>query len=901
MNLQFITKGLFTLFLSAFCFIANSQSSFVVVEGTIFNETGEPLYNTGISVFRKDSFALLAYENSGNLNSFSIKIKCSSPDSLLVKVSYSGYHSKIHTIYAVPGNKYKLEFSLQINYTELSPITITPPPIWKRGDTTFFNISAFKDGDERKLIDILFKLPGFRINESGDIFYKGKRVEKVRIGGEELFADKPELLARTFPIHVLKNIQALENQSRNELLKGLEPGEIVILNLDLDKKVVHKVFGDAEIGMGTLGRYKFNPVAFSVAGKIKSGLISNNNNAGNNTKTWNQNKNHGALYSEATSPLISTGAIPYIDNFSNSRYINNTTFDNRFQVNIPISKSIKTNTELTFIHDKSKQLSNEILYLYSDSVYKQRFSNTVGKSVFSLMKINELIEWDINKKSSLKINNYFIADYSQKNMNMLFFQNDSGFSSINLVKNKWRVWQINGNYTMRYSFNHAIELSWNYSHLNLPQNISGYSPFLNRDFPLPDSSYTRLVQPTDNLLKSISLKLSYFSIFAKRKIVYNFYYNQKKLYRNSVLQINKENQSGNPLYLKNESGTGVYILNEFYTDFNFYFSVFNTMFSSKTELGAVKISSTNNAVRNKNVQPKILISLNQKKSYSKILEGEFELVYKQIPAQIYSLSTEAFPNGFASYQSYRNIFIPSQSATASYRLNFSFKNYSVLWLSLNYQKNYTSAIFQPSFDILSSISIDSTVRQPSSSLFSLTTYTFPFLPLGIKINLFNSTSRFGSLSNVNQSIFRVAFLSVKNSIEAIRNWNKKTFLTLKFESHISQNIVTKQITNNFLNKTVNNTALFSLKQKIGKTAYTIVSLEWIKNSSSGFADAQGLFADIDFKKEFPQKKIALALKLENIANQANYRLYNSYSPLFQSLLTIPLIKRNLMISGSWSF
>lgn len=894
-------KGLIFFFLLFASYVALGQENIVTVEGTVTSETGEQLKDINISVSRSNPLQLLVYRNTDNSSDFSIKVPCAKPDTFLINVSLSGFYTQTATIYAVPGKTYKFSFLLKVNYIELEKIILSPPPVWKKGDTTFFNIAAFKDGDERKLVDILSKLPGFHINESGDILYKGKKIEKIKIGGEELFADKPDLLARTFPIHVLKNIQTLENQNRNELLKGLVPDDEVILNLDLDKNAVLHLFGDAEAGLGTKNRYKFKPVAFSLKNKIKAGLISNNNNDGDNIKSWMRYKYLGTLFPEAVSKLISTGVTPFINDFNDSRYIHNTTFDNRVQVNIPLSKSLKTNTEFDLIHDKSTQSSYEDIYFYSDSVYKRKLSNNAGKSIYRFASVNEKIEWTISKKSSLKINAFLLYDNSSRNTNTNFLQGDTTYFLDNLIENKWRSWQADGDYTLRQSDRHALELTWQYSHLRLPQKVSGYSPSLYKDFPLPDSSYSMLFQPINNFFNAFNLKLSYFAKSAKRKAVYNLYYTQKQLYRNSLLQINDKFQASTPVYLNDLSGTGRYSIHELYTEYSNWFSIFNVPLIFIVDLGAIRLSSFNDMIEKTNTQPRISIGIDQKQAYSKISEGEFELKYKQVPPDIYNLSTEVFPNGFASFQSYRNIFLPSRYTEASYHISFSFKNYSILNSYLHYQRNFTSYIIQPTYDILSSTSIDSAVHQSSSTLFSLSTYSFPFLPLSIKVTLNNNISRYGYLSNIGQSLNKMAFISLTNSIELVRNWNKKTFFTLKYTNQLSRNSSSKQAQNPYLNKTINNNVLLSLKQNLGKTAYVILSSEWINNSSTGSKNASGIFMDLDFKKEFPKNRIWLAAKLENITNQSTYRIYNSYSPLYQSLLTIPLIRRNIMISASWSF
>ena len=64
------------------------------------------------------------------------------------------------------------------NYTLRADIildeVVVKMPIVVRGDTLIYNADSFKNGSERKLEDIIDKLPGVEINDSGQIEVEGK-------------------------------------------------------------------------------------------------------------------------------------------------------------------------------------------------------------------------------------------------------------------------------------------------------------------------------------------------------------------------------------------------------------------------------------------------------------------------------------------------------------------------------------------------------------------------------------------------------------------------------------------------------------------------------------------------------------------------------------------------------
>ena len=131
-------------------------------------------------------------------------------------------------------------------------IVATKRPITIQNDTTTYNVDAFRDGTERKLQDILKKLPGIDVNEkSGQIRFKGKPIETVLLEGDNLFGANYTLGTKNISADIIKEVQAIENYSDNYVLKGLEKDERVALNVKLVKSKFN-LSGLSELGIGML-------------------------------------------------------------------------------------------------------------------------------------------------------------------------------------------------------------------------------------------------------------------------------------------------------------------------------------------------------------------------------------------------------------------------------------------------------------------------------------------------------------------------------------------------------------------------------------------------------------------------------------------------------------------------
>ena len=71
-------------------------------------------------------------------------------------------------------------------------------PVTVKGDTIVYNADSFKNGTERKLEDILEKLPGVEVTDDGEIEVEGRIVSKVMVDGKDFFDGIQKLRPKIF-------------------------------------------------------------------------------------------------------------------------------------------------------------------------------------------------------------------------------------------------------------------------------------------------------------------------------------------------------------------------------------------------------------------------------------------------------------------------------------------------------------------------------------------------------------------------------------------------------------------------------------------------------------------------------------------------------------------------------
>ncbi len=884
------------VFLFFFNCIISLQSQHIELQGSVYNTTNTPLLNCNITVRNATSNKTICYLNTGDQNIFSIKLKWNKQDTLFIEASYSGFEKKIITLIVNKADVYNLNFNLEIAVKKDDEVTIIAnKPTWKNGDTTFFKVDLYKEPVQRKLGEVIAKLPGFRIDANGNLLFKNKIIQSITIDGEELFADKINLLLKNIPLHVINTIQALENQNSNTKLKGLFGDDEVTVNIGLKKDKLNALFGDAEAGIGTKKRYLANPVIFKLLKAFKIALISDNNNYGKSLDYIENYQLKGRLYTETESGNINNYGI-FIPNFNTSRYYNNQFFDNRLQINFPLGKKIKSKTEFTYIKDKQQQLSNAVSSIYSDTAFFDRttFQKIVNAPQF--FQLSQKIEWDINKKNSLVFSLVLNKDKKSFEEDNIITQNNKILNNITTVENNWTSFVLKLNYNKRINDKKAFIFESSMGSFNFPQFIIGQSASWKDAFALPDTAYKLLNQNYIN--KATFIKAKATSYIKIKKRVYSYYINGE--WRNVNLQSNLYFKTPfatlQPIDFVQLSSNGLYQQGTLNSSFGYGFKAFKIPFLLSSEIGLIKtIIKEQNKIKSF-INPLLQISLKQDHKFNQNANSNFDISYQTNTQELYKLHNNIYPNGVVQFSNNINANIPQKSLSVHHSIYFNFK-YSNLHFSQYFSQYFSAHLNQPSITGFVNFNTDSVINTNLSNTYSISGgYTFPFVLLASKVSLNYRSSIFNGIILNNERVAKSTSYNTEVNIEIKRNWNKKIFLTTNSKLLSFKVQLPLALQSQSFKPTLNLVNTLSLKGTISKTIASTIIVEHILNNFTSNSKTKGLFTDVELVKSFTKSKLSLRFKFENIFNQKQYLLVDRFSALNQNLYTVPLIGRNVFLA-----
>lgn len=131
---------------------------------------------------------------------------------------------------------------------EIKEINVKAQKVYSTGDTINYNVVQFQTKTDVSIGQVLERMPGITVTESGKIQYKGLDIKNFYIEGLDLLKGRYGIATKNIDPNAIGTVQILENHQDVKALKDLKAEERASINLKL-KSGVKGVFNL----IGTLG------------------------------------------------------------------------------------------------------------------------------------------------------------------------------------------------------------------------------------------------------------------------------------------------------------------------------------------------------------------------------------------------------------------------------------------------------------------------------------------------------------------------------------------------------------------------------------------------------------------------------------------------------------------------
>ena len=269
------------LFVLIMALTSSAFSQNIRLEGTVKDSTGLGLEMANVMAINNETKVMDAYAITNDKGKFFLNLKGNTAYTL--KASFIGFQT-FEKVITTKAENYTFDIQMSQGVTLKDVEVVYEMPVTISGDTIIYNSDSFTNGTERKLEDVLKKLPGVEVNKDGEIQVEGKTVQKVMVEGKDFFDGDTKIATKNIPADALDKIQVLRNYNEVSNLKGLENNEEnIAINIKLKEGKKNFWFGDITAGIGVgheEDRYLVNPKLFYYSPKYSINVIGNINNIG---------------------------------------------------------------------------------------------------------------------------------------------------------------------------------------------------------------------------------------------------------------------------------------------------------------------------------------------------------------------------------------------------------------------------------------------------------------------------------------------------------------------------------------------------------------------------------------------------------------------------------------------
>lgn len=253
----------------------------VQITGFVKDSLGNPLEMANVIAYKKADNAMTAYGITNDMGKYKLSVPVN--ETYILKVSFIGLSANDKTI-AVTTQDVTTNFEMTSETDSLDEVEIVyEMPVVVKGDTLVYNTDSFTNGNEKKLGDVLEKLPGIEVNDDGEIEVEGKTVSKVMVEGKDFFDGDSKLATKNIPADALDKVEVLRNYEDVGQMRGLRnTQDQVAINIKLKEGKKNFWFGEitAGAGVGETERYLVKPKLFYYSPKYSLNILTDFNDIG---------------------------------------------------------------------------------------------------------------------------------------------------------------------------------------------------------------------------------------------------------------------------------------------------------------------------------------------------------------------------------------------------------------------------------------------------------------------------------------------------------------------------------------------------------------------------------------------------------------------------------------------
>ena len=225
-----------------FCSGACAQT---IIEGNVTDSLGQAV-DAYVTVSPKGTGSIIGFADTDAKGHYKLQFK-SATDSVVVTAAGMA----IGNVARVVANRsQRLDIRARQKAIELKEVSVKADKIRQHGDTLNYTVGAYQQQGDRVIGDVLKRMPGIGVSESGAIKFNGKSIKKFYVEDMDLLQGRYGLATNNINASDVATVQVLEHHQPIKALQDKTLTDDVAINLKLKNAAKGTVAINTMVGGG---------------------------------------------------------------------------------------------------------------------------------------------------------------------------------------------------------------------------------------------------------------------------------------------------------------------------------------------------------------------------------------------------------------------------------------------------------------------------------------------------------------------------------------------------------------------------------------------------------------------------------------------------------------------------
>ena len=225
--------------------IGGRMQAQTVIEGTVTDSLGQAV-DAYVTVSPKGTGSIIGFADTDAKGYYKLQFK-SATDSVIVTAAGMA----IGNVARVVANKsQRVDIRARQKAIELKEVSVKADKIRQHGDTLNYTVGAYQQQGDRVIGDVLKRMPGIEVSESGAIKFNGKAIKKFYVEDMDLLQGRYGLATNNINASDVATVQVLEHHQPIKALQDKSLTDDVAINLKLKNAAKGTVAINTMVGGG---------------------------------------------------------------------------------------------------------------------------------------------------------------------------------------------------------------------------------------------------------------------------------------------------------------------------------------------------------------------------------------------------------------------------------------------------------------------------------------------------------------------------------------------------------------------------------------------------------------------------------------------------------------------------